>query len=72
MEKKQYQYDPIQNFFYDLLRDAAPAGEVERLMKILETDIKADSVIFTNGHLADYAKELADRFRKSIKESEKQ
>lgn len=49
--------DTLTTFFYLLLRDHLPAGKVE--MIIHEVITGADTVLFTNGFLAQYADNLA-------------
>lgn len=44
-------------FLYELLRDHLPASTVEELVK----NSKVGSYRLTNGYIADYAEELADR-----------
>ena len=48
---------PLVSFLYELMRDHVTPGVVERLVK----ESPAGETKFTNGHLANYAKELADR-----------
>lgn len=47
-------------FFYELMRDHLPIGVVEQLVRNCEMDPE-NPVIFTNGFLARYAQELAER-----------
>lgn len=54
---------PLCGFLYDLLRDHLPAGVVETLVRASEDIGKDNPCTFTNGHLADYAKLLADRLQ---------
>jgi len=56
--------DTLTTFFYLLLRDHLPAGKVE--MIIHEVVNGADSILFTNGYLAQYADNLASAL-KSVK-----
>lgn len=60
----------LQSFFYDLLRDCAPAGTVERAVDELETicygRLSPENVVYSNEHLARYAGELADRVMKAV------
>lgn len=51
--------DRLTSFLYDLLRDHLLPGQVERLVRDAAPDCQ-----YTNGHLARYAKDLADRLRK--------
>jgi hypothetical protein len=47
-------------FFYQLIRDHMPLGEVEKLVR--ENEIPPeDAVVFTNGYLARYAQECVAR-----------
>lgn len=50
--------------FYLLMRDHLPAGVLERV--VMEAE-KCNTVFFTNGWLADYAKNLSDRVREKEK-----
>lgn len=52
----------LQCFLYLLMRDTAVPGEVERLVGEIE---KGYNPVFSNGHLADYAAELAARLMRS-------
>lgn len=55
--------DWLTSLLYLLMRDAAPIGEVEVIVRELEKEPRAGMVIYTNGWLAQYAKHLADRIR---------
>lgn len=46
-------------FLYSLLRDHLPAGVVEELVR----DSQGIPVEYTNGYLANYANNLADRLK---------
>lgn len=48
-------------FLYDLMRDHLPAGVVEKLVRDQTDDDIALPYVFTNGHLARYAEDLAAR-----------
>lgn len=48
-------------FLYELLRDHLPAGAVEQLVRNQTDDDIALPYVFTNGHLARYAEDLAAR-----------
>ena len=48
------------SFFYELLRDHLPVGEVERLV-LNVTNPKASSCVYTNGYLAKYAQDIVQR-----------
>lgn len=58
--------DKLTAMFYDLLRDAVPAGEMERIVSNLEEQFDSENISYTNGYLAKYSKHLADRVRKII------
>lgn len=59
--------DYLTGLFYYLLRDAAPGGELERIVRELERCHARDGGegldVYTNGWIARYAKDLADRVR---------
>lgn len=56
--------DWLTGFLYLLMRDAVPCGEVEAIVQELEEDdAERGLVVYTNGHLARYAHELAGRLR---------
>lgn len=57
MEKPQGLVD----FLYALMRDYLPAGEVERLVRDHVEKAADQESIYSNGHLASYAAELAER-----------
>ncbi len=50
--------DKLTSFLYELIRDYLPIGTVETLIKNAHPDIK-----YTNGWLAKYAQNLAERLR---------
>jgi len=53
--------DRIVSFFYELMRDHLPAGEVEKIVRrVLDEDY---DVHYCNGWLADYAKFIVKRLR---------
>ena len=52
--------DPLVSFLYELMRDHLPVGTVETLV---DQNIWPNHVIFTNGFLANYAKNLAKILR---------
>jgi hypothetical protein len=52
--------EPVVSFLYELMRDHLPAGTVERIVR---NSLGADRTTFTNGYLAKYAEDLADRLR---------
>lgn len=47
----------LTSFLYELMRDNVPPGELERLVR----DSQVESVQYTNGWLAKYAEDLANR-----------
>lgn len=47
------------SFLYSLLRDHLPAGEVEEIVQASQVE----EVAYTNGYLAQYAKDLAERLK---------
>lgn len=55
--------DWLTSFLYELMRDAAPPGEVERVVRHIEQEPKDGDNRYSNGWLAQYAKNLADRLR---------
>lgn len=58
--------DWLTGFLYVLLRDVSPPGEVERIVRELERETSQGlngETTYTNGWLAQYAKDLADRLR---------
>ena len=59
--------DPLVGFFYDLaLR--VPVGKIEEAIRAAEDIAALDhtGVSYTNGWLAKYAEDLAERFRKAV------
>jgi hypothetical protein len=56
--------DPLVKFFYLLIRDYMPAGDIESLMNSVENYKSDIPTVFTNGWLAEYAMNLAKRLRK--------
>lgn len=57
--------DPLVDFFYHLLRDHLPAGEVEGIMQkhVFPNGDGWGKSQFCNGFIANYAKDLAQRLR---------
>lgn len=54
--------DKLVAFLYDLMRDYLPVGEVEKIIR--ENNVKdITSYQFTNGHLANIAKDMAERLK---------
>jgi len=64
--------DWLTGFIYTLMRDVVPPGEMERIILDMEKEDRSGDTIFTNGYVANYAHELAERIRNTIKESEKE
>jgi hypothetical protein len=52
--------DPLVSFLYQLMRDHLALGIVESLM----ADAERQPSLFTNGWLANYAKDMAERLRR--------
>ena len=66
MEKQEYSSsDILTQMFYLLMRDAVSFGEMESIVAEVERGFaeSVDTIVYSNGHLAKYAKELADRIR---------
>ena len=53
--------DWLTGMLYTLMRDVVPAGEMERIIQDMEKENRSGKTTFSNGHLAEYAKELSDR-----------
>ncbi len=51
---------PLVSFLYELMRDHVPPGIVERVVRNSATSVE-DPTIYTNGFLAMYAQDLANR-----------
>ena len=51
--------DPMVAFLYELMRDHLPLGKVEELVR----NSPKMEYVFTNGFLANYAKDLAERLK---------
>lgn len=62
--------DPLVEFFYLLIRDEVPLHKVEDIVREIEKNIDED-VLFTNGWMANYAKDVVVRIRE-IAESRKE
>lgn len=62
--------DWLTSFLYELMRDAAPPGEVERIVRHIEQEPRDGDNLYSNGWLAHYAKNLADRLRSVGKEGD--
>jgi hypothetical protein len=54
--------DPLVSFLYILMRDHLPIGEIESIMKD-HVYKKSKDCQFTNGWLAEYAKDMAKRLK---------
>jgi len=52
--------DPLTSFLYQLMRDELPSGTVEKMVNDVASEAGKD-IIFTNGWLAQYANNLAER-----------
>lgn len=50
--------DPLVCFLYLLLRDHVTPGTVEEIMRNVNPEVES---VFTNGWLAEYAKDIAKR-----------
>lgn len=55
--------DWLTDLLYGLMRDVAPPGEVEALVRSLEQEPRDGMTHYTNGWLARYANHLANRLR---------
>ena len=53
--------DKVVSLLYELMRDHIPPGVMEKL--VIETATAPKTVIFTNGWLAQYSKDLADKLK---------
>jgi len=63
----------LASFLYLLMRDELALGKVAGIVKeVIEIYEKydADEIAFTNTHLADYAKELAERLSDNVNNRE--
>jgi hypothetical protein len=65
----------LQSLFYDLLRDGAPAGDIEHAIREFETlcygRLQPQFITYTNKHLAGYANELAERVLDGLEKGKK-
>lgn len=57
--------DPLTSFLYVLMRDELPVGKVEILVREIESE-KGMKAVYTNGWLAKYAHNLANKLRGSV------
>lgn len=55
--------DPLVSFLYVLLRDHVQPGIVEEIL-LKQVPIPEDTAQFSNGWLARYAQDIAERLRK--------
>ncbi len=57
--------DPVVEFLYELMRDHVPPGVVESLVQASEEhrERNDNTVVFSNGWLASYAINLAERLK---------
>jgi hypothetical protein len=57
--------DRLTSFLYELMRDHLPAGEVEALVASVEEEALSleNPNVYSNGWLAQYAADLAQRLR---------
>ena len=53
------------SFLYELMRDHLPAGVVEEIVQASEGE---SNVVYTNGWLAKYAEDLANRLKDQSEE----
>ena len=55
--------DWLTSFLYEVMRDVAPVGSIETVVRNLERESCDGDNIYTNGWLAHYAHNLAERLR---------
>ena len=55
--------DPLVDFLYHLMRDHLPVGTVEGIVSTEVEAYKGQTSVYTNGWLAQYAKDIADRLK---------
>jgi hypothetical protein len=53
--------DPLVNFLYLLTRECCPVGTVEKILGDIEVAAENGEFVFTNGYLANWAKDAAAR-----------
>jgi len=59
--------DWLVGLIYDLLRDSVPSGSLERIVRDFENNHNnGENTVYSNGHLAEYAKHLVSRIRSKI------
>lgn len=56
--------DKLTSLMYEILRDVAPCGSIESKLRQVEEESEDGDITYTNGWLAKYAKNLADRIKK--------
>lgn len=64
MENLRTKADKLQAFLYILARDHLNLGQIESIMENHIEKLVEPEIIYTNGHLAKYSIELADRLDK--------
>ena len=67
MKKCRVKNNKLVTFLYLLMRDELPCGVVENIVQDLENTGK-DYFVLSNGYLADYAYEIAERLLNNKKE----
>ena len=53
--------DPLVSFFYTLMRDHLTPGVIEGIISDIEEKVLNQEVLYTNGWLANYAKDIVER-----------
>ena len=71
MKTQTYDGDWLTALLYDLMRDCVPTGEIERIVRDFESNNQRQSIKYSNGYLAKYAKHCADRIRNATNEQYK-
>ena len=59
--------DWLTSLLYEVMRDACPPGELERVVRHIEAEPSDGENVYTNGWLAEYAHNLAERLRAATK-----
>ena len=67
MKECHVKNNKLVTFFYLLMRDELPCGVIERIVQEIENTGK-DYFVLSNGYLADYAYEIAERLLNNKKE----
>jgi hypothetical protein len=57
--------DPVVSFLYELMRDHVTPGRVEAIVRESISRVDMDETAYTNGWLADYAEDIAERLREA-------